>query len=227
MQPRVAAFCFVFSLLWASSSHSLAGDFRIGIAEEYTHLIAVEDGRLKGDIASGYACALSKSGHEFSFKVFPLARLLHELRNGGVDAALPLAHNSARDSYGTITSTVLHSHYLFVSLQGNEFDSEKKGGRFVYVRGFAGESMLHELEGTGVAVSEWDQGINMLRLERVDFLLATEKAYLALSAEQRMGLAHEVVAGVEAAFYVSNNRMELWHSLNDAIAQCEKEASES
>ena len=152
--------------------------------------------------------------------VLPLARLIHELRVGNLDVGLPLVHEPSRDQFATLGDTVIDSSYLRVSLPGNEVQPDESGVRYVYIRGFAGKTILKDLNGPSISVSHWEQAIEMLRRHRTDYVLITEKTFWAMTADSEEPFVVEKVSDLDVAFYVSNSAPELLDAMNDANARC-------
>ncbi len=210
----------VFMFACALAFPAIGEVFRVGVGEEFVKVIRVQDGQLQGEISSGYHCMLEKSGHEFEFLVLPLARLIHELRLGGVDVGLPLVHESSRDRFATFGDTVIESSYLRVSLPNTVIQHDDPGARYVYIRGFAGKAILRDLEGESFAVSSWEQAIEMVRRHRADFVLITEKTFEAMTQANSDVFNVQKVSGLDVAFYVSSEQPALLRSLNGANSRC-------
>lgn len=194
--------------------------FRVGVGEEFAKVIRVQDGQLQGEISSGYRCMLEKSGHQFEFVVLPLARLVHELEQGGVDVGLPLVHEVSRDRFATFGDTIVESSYLRVSLPNTVMRHDDPDARYVYIRGFAGKAILRDLEGKTFAVSRWEQAIEMLRRDRADFVLITEKTFAATTQAGSDVFNVQKIKGLDVAFYVSKKHPGLILNLNGANARC-------
>lgn len=198
-----------------------AREVRVGVGEEFTSVMAPVDGRLQGELADAYNCVLDGAGYEVEFVVLPLARLIHELRVGNIDVGMPLVHDPSRDEFATLGDTVIDSSYLRVSIPSNEVPPDGPNGRYVYVRGFAGKTMLKDLKGPSFAVSQWGQAIEMLRRKRADFLLITEKTFGAMTADSDDQFVVDRVRDLEVAFYVSNSAPALLQAMNEANARCQ------
>ena len=195
-------------------------DIRIGIGQEFASVISPENGRLNGELSQAYNCVINGSGYRALFMVMPLARLINELRVGNVDVGLPLVHDPSRDSFATFGDTVFGSSYLRVSLPTNTAQPDGRYVRYAYIRGFAGKTMLKDLEGPTFAVSEWSQALEMLRRQRADYVLITEKTFGAMTADSDEQFVVESVRDLDVAFYVSNYAPELLRAMNDANARC-------
>ncbi|AHI30095.1 substrate-binding periplasmic protein [Marinobacter similis] len=206
--------------LMVFSGSAFGGDIRIGIGQEFASVISPENGRLKGELSQAYNCLINGSGYRVQFVVLPLARLINELRVGNVDVGLPLVHDPSRDSFATFGDTVFGSSYLRVSWPTNTAQPDGDDVRYAYIRGFAGKTMLKDLEGPTFAVSEWDQAIEMLRRGRADYVLITEKTFGAMTADSDEEFVVERVRDLDVGFYVSNRSPELLQAMNDANARC-------
>ncbi|WP_286221626.1 transporter substrate-binding domain-containing protein [Marinobacter apostichopi] len=215
--PRMSV---LLMALMAFSGSGLGADIRIGIGQEFASVIAPESGQLKGEISRAYNCMINNSGYSAQFVVLPLARLINELRVGNVDVGLPLVHDPSRDGFATFGDAVLGSSYLRVSLPANSAQPEGRDVRYAYIRGFAGKTMLKDLEGPIFAVSEWGQALEMLRRQRVDYVLITEKTFGAMTADSDEPFVVEKMRDLNVAFYVSNHAPELLHAMNAANARC-------
>jgi len=213
----------VISVLFAPtalSDSALASPVRVGVGLEFTSVIAPEGGRLRGELADAYNCVIDGSGYQFDYVVLPLARLIHELRVGNLDMGLPLVHEPSRDQFATLGDAVIDSSYLRVSLPGNEVRPDGSGVRYVYVRGFAGKTILKDLRGLTIPVSQWEQAIEMLRRQRTDYVLITEKTFRAMTANSDEPFVVETVSDLEVAFYVNHSAPDLLNALNEANARC-------
>lgn len=197
---------------------------RVGVGEEYSSVVSLVEGRLEGEIAEPYRCLFENSGHDVTFRVLPHARLIHELRSGAVDVGLPLVHETSRDEFATLGDPVIESHYLRVSLPGQTLAPEAESANYVYLRGFAGGSILDELDGESFEVSRWEQAIAMLERGRADFLLITEKTFNQLSANNSAGFNVDVIRSLNVSFYVTNRRPALLKTLNAANQSCRQES---
>ncbi|WP_372980484.1 substrate-binding periplasmic protein [Marinobacter sediminum] len=206
--------------LMVFSVSAFSEGIRIGIGQEFASVIAPENGQLKGELSAAYNCVINGSGYRFEFVVLPLARLINELRVGNVDVGLPLVHDPSRDGFATFGDTVFASSYLRVSLPANSTQLDGRDVRYAYIRGFAGKTMLKDLEGPIFEVSEWDQALEMLRRQRVDYVLITEKTFGAMTADSDEQFVVESVRDLDVAFYVSNTAPELLHAMNAANARC-------
>lgn len=215
--PRILAVALALVVL---SQCALAEPVRVGIGREFTSVIAPENGRLRGELSKAYNCVIDGSGYQFDYVVLPLARLIHELRVGNLDVGLPLVHEPSRDQFATLGDTVIDSSYLRVSLPGNEVQPDESGVRYVYIRGFAGKTILKDLKGSSISVSHWEQAIEMLRRHRTDYVLITEKTFWAMTADSEEPFVVEKVSDLDVAFYVSNSAPELLDAMNDANARC-------
>lgn len=209
------------ALLLTVMSSAQSSTVRVGVSEEFASVVSVVDGRLSGPIGPPYHCLFDSAGYDVTFKVLPHARLIHELRAGGVDVGLPLVHESSRDEFATLGDTVIESHYLRVSLPGQSVAPEADAAQYVYLRGFAGGSILDELDGESFEVSRWEQAIAMLERRRADFLLITEKTFNQLSDNNAAGLNVDVIRSLSVSFYVANSRPALLQSLNAANRACQ------
>ena len=215
--PRILAVALALAAL---SEYALAEPVRVGIGQEFTSVIAPENGRLRGELSEAYNCVIDGSGYQFDYVVLPLARLIHELRVGNLDVGLPLVHEPSRDQFATLGNTVIDSSYLRVSLPGNEVQPDGSGVRYVYVRGFAGKTILKDLKGPSISVSQWEQAIEMLRRHRTDYVLITEKTFWAMTADSEEPFVVEKVSDLGVAFYVNNSAPELLDAMNNANARC-------
>ncbi|WP_167352685.1 substrate-binding periplasmic protein [Marinobacter adhaerens] len=194
---------------------------RVGVGAEFESVVSDENGRLKGVIAEPYNCLLEGAGYSYEFVTLPLARLVHELRAGNIDVGLPLVHDSSRDDYATFGNTVIKSSYLRISVRSNQQKPDEPEARYVYVRGFAGRALLRGLDGRSFEVSEWSQAIAMLRRQRADYVLITEKTYGALTEFRKTDLIAEKVSDLNVAFYVRKALPKLAEALNQSNNQCQ------
>lgn len=208
--------------LMAFSVSATEREIRVGVGLEFADIISPEHGRLEGELAEPYSCLLNESGFSIDFVVLPLARLVHELRLGNVTVGLPLVHEPSRDEFATLGDTVIDSSYLRVSLPSNTAEPDAQDVRYAYIRGFAGKTILKGLGGPTYAVSSWEQAIEMLRRQRADFVLITQKTFGAMTANSDERFIVEKVRNLSVAFYVSNDAPEVLKALNAANARCRK-----
>ncbi|MEC7727260.1 MAG: hypothetical protein VX555_01175 [Pseudomonadota bacterium] len=213
-------FAFVVMLGTVLCAHAGERHFRVGVGQEFSNVVAVRENGLHGPIASPYRCILEGSGYRFQFVTLPLARLVHELELGRIDLGLPLVQDSSRDRFAMFGDTVVKSSYLRISLSGTAGKPDEEKARYVYVRGFAGKVLLRDLAGRTFEVSEWQQAIAMLRLQRADYVLITEKTYGTLVESKQGDLRAEKVRDLDVAYYVRNSLPELARSLNRASDRC-------
>lgn len=196
--------------------------FRVGVGQEFSNVVAVGEQGLYGPIAGAYNCVLAGSGHQFQYVTLPLARLVHELEVGRIDLGLPLVQDPARDQFALFGDTVIKSSYLRISLMTGQDKPGEDEARYVYIRGFAGKSLLNDLEGRTFEVSEWEQAIAMLRLKRAHYVLITEKTYGTLEESRSPDLLAEKVKDLDVAYYVNDRLPELAQSLNRANTLCQQ-----
>ncbi|HET8850559.1 MAG TPA: hypothetical protein VFM78_11825, partial [Marinobacter sp.] len=196
--PSVA----LWLMMCAGLAHSET--IRVGVGEEFASVVSVDAGRLKGELAAAYNCVFDGVNTPIRFQVLPHARLIHELRAGTVDVGLPLVHEASRDAFATLGDPVIQSNYLRVSLPDQTVAPEADSAKYVYLRGFAGGSILRELGGESFEVSRWEQAIAMLERGRADFLLITEKTFNQLSDNNAAGLDVDVIRRLDVSFYVAN-----------------------
>lgn len=218
--PRMLAVALAIIALTAIVAQAQAEPVKVGIGLEFTRVIAPNNGRLQGELAEAYNCVIDGSGYQVDYVVLPLARLIHELRVGNLDVGLPLVHEPSRDQFATLGDTVFDSSYLRVSLPDNNVRPDGIGVRYVYVRGFAGKTILKDLPGPSIPVSQWEQAIEMLRRHRTDYVLITEKTFRAMTADSEDQFVVEKVSDLDVAFYVSNDAPELLTAMNNANARC-------
>lgn len=201
-------------------AHAEERRYRVGVGQEFSNVVAVGEAGLYGPIAAAYSCILDGSGHRFEFVTLPLARLVHELESGRIDLGLPLVQDPARDRFALFGSTVVKSSYLRISISSGMAKPDEDRARYVYVRGFAGKALLQDLEGRAFEVSEWPQAIAMLRRQRADYVLITEKTYGTLAESKEGDLTVEKVRDLDVAYYVRDTLPDLARSLNQASRRC-------
>lgn len=216
---RLSTTVALWLMMYAGLAHS--DPIRVGVGEEFGSVVSVEGGRLKGELAAAYNCVFDRVKATIRYRILPHARLIHELRTGGVDVGLPLVHEASRDAFATLGDTVIKSSYLRVSLPGQPLAPEADSARYVYLRGFAGGSILKELGGDSFEVSRWEQAIAMLERGRADFMLITEKTFNQLSNDNEAGLDVDVIRSLNVSFYVANHRPKLLATLNEANRACQ------
>ncbi len=182
---RFLHFLLVWQLLGQSSGviASLPAEVRIASHHLPPYHWLENEARLVGPARDRLACIFEKLSIPWQVDVFPWARAQHVGKEQQYDGFFIASKNGERDVYATISAPFLFDQWNFYYNPGRVFDSKAQDltGRTVGV--LLGSNMELWLEKKAFqyisSAVDYDKHFQMLKLERLDIVMATSQIYLA------------------------------------------------
>lgn len=143
-----------------------------------------------------------RSGVQFELELVPFKRVVESVRAGSIDAGMALLHNAEREGFALFTGVLHNSTYSLFVLKDKplRFDgslNSLQGQRIGKVRGFfISEAFDAEVAAGRIQVEETagaEQGLQMLRLGRVDAVSGQTVVTRYLAQQNGMGEALRVL----------------------------------
>ncbi|EMP57479.1 hypothetical protein MSNKSG1_00691 [Marinobacter santoriniensis NKSG1] len=144
---------------------------RIGVVEGIPREIAVSEGHLVGRFSSFYNCVFDSLSMPLRFQKMPLAQILYQLKKGRLDVGLPLVQTEERDEYAEFGGRLFQTEYVYLLLDNLPPLDQTPGLTYSFIRRFVGEQLLLGEGAKMLAVSEWKQAVDMLKLGRADVVI--------------------------------------------------------
>ena len=181
-----------------------ASVIKVGVSDGNVDVLYMRDGRFVGSIASFYQCAFDKVGLEFEFRLYPHARILHNLQSGEIDLGLPLVKVSERDEYADFPQGLLDVKFLLYSYRDISVDDDLSGYSFTVRRATASKDLVVARGGGYEEVSSWEQAVKLAQIGRFDGVVIPELIARGIPAENYEGMNRTLFGTIPLALYVSH-----------------------
>lgn len=144
------------------------------------------------DIANAIA---SKAGISITFRFFPYARMVKEMRTGSVDLSI-FSRNPEHDDFVNYINPVFVQNIILLTRKGDKINTNKDLYKQANIRSIGvlrGSSLLSKLIKDSkiiqYPIKHSTQGLKMLNVKRIDALLIMDKA--SLYESNKLNLSNE------------------------------------
>lgn len=195
---------------------------RVGVVEGIPREIAVDQDQLVGRFSPFYRCVFESLDQQFSFRQMPLAQILYQLKKGRLDVGLPLVQTKERDQYADFGGRLFQTEYVYLLLEDLPPLDQTSGLTYSFIRRFVGEQLLLGEGAKMLAVSEWKQAVDMLKLGRADVVILPWVLLGPLMSDFKGPYFVRSASWVDLSLYVSNltNYESLAVNLREKIRRC-------
>lgn len=197
---------------WAEGNDATSSPVRVATAEVWPWGYQTPNGGLGGSLADFYQRLFELTELSYRNRLLPHRRVFRELEDGQSDFAV-LFESPESNRIADLVSPVVRVRVLLAARADHDIELALGGGmagRSVgYIRGtYYGEAFAQDQTLEKVAVQDLRQAVEMLRLGRIDALVASDQAFFNTLKE--LQLAPElfkldvVIAEQRGALYFSH-----------------------
>jgi len=213
----------VYLTLTAYDANSM--DLKLGVSEGNSGALRYVDQKFNGALADKYTCVIENTELNWSIRVLPQARILHNLRNGELDAGIPLAHGKDRDVYAEFSSTIFDAPFYLYTNEELSMQDDFSGLVFGTLRASFNVDLINQRNAKALELNEYMQAIKMTRLGRIDGVVIPAPVVSSFSEEVLKEMTKHAFGSQPAGIYISKKAPRHKHILekiNVAINACLK-----